>query len=200
MTFKLPELRYAYDGLLPHMSRRTLELHHGKHHQAYVTKLNELVAGTPFARMALEDIVRETHASPGKRAIFNNAGQHYNHSKFWLCMTPGGGAVPATLERRLADRFGSVAAFKAEFVARGTAQFGSGWVWLVERAGGELEIMTTSNADSPLTSGERPLLVCDVWEHAYYVDHQNRRSDFLNVFLDHLVDWNAVANGRIVEP
>lgn len=201
MTFKLPELRYAYDSLLPYMSLRTLELHHGKHHQGYVAKLNELVARTPFARMALEDVVRETHASPGKQAIFNNAGQHYNHSKFWFCMKPdGGGALPATLEKRLTDRFGSVTAFKTEFVARGTAQFGSGWVWLVERAGGGLDIVTTSNADSPLTGGDLPLLVCDVWEHAYYLDHQNRRSDFLSAFLDRLVDWHAVADGRIVEP
>jgi Fe-Mn family superoxide dismutase len=201
MTFKLPELHYAYDGLLPYMSRRTLELHHGKHHQAYVSKLNDLIAGTPFAQMPLEDIVRKSHGDPKMQAIFNNAGQHYNHSKFWLCMKPdGGSAIPHTLEKRLADRFGSLTAFKAEFVARGAAQFGSGWVWLVEKTGGGLDIVTTSNADSPLAAGHKPLLVCDVWEHAYYVDYQNRRPDFLMAFLDHLVDWSSVASGRIAEP
>lgn len=200
MTFTLPALPYPANALEPHMSAKTLGLHHGKHHRAYVDKLNELVAGTALETMSLEDVVRGSHATSDRQAIFNNAAQHWNHSKFWISMKPnGGGAIPSELERRLIARFGSIAAFKSEFVAQGLSQFGSGWVWLVE-TGERLQILKTSNAMTPIADGHKPLLLCDVWEHAYYVDYENRRADFLKSFLDHLVDWEAIAAGRIAEP
>ena len=200
MPFTLPPLPYAPTALEPHMSAKTLALHHGKHHRGYVTNLNELVARTPFEGMALEDVVRTAHATAATQALFNNAAQHWNHSMFWQSMKPGGGGpVPDALEKRLIARFGSVATFKTEFTAQGMAQFGSGWVWLVEKDG-DLQIQRTANALSPLVDGVKPLLVCDVWEHAYYVDYENRRADFLGVFLEHLVDWDAVLDERVSRP
>lgn len=193
MAFKLPELPYAADALAPHMSAETLEFHHGKHHRAYVTKLNELVAGTEFEGMGLEEVIRKTHGDAEHQAIFNNAGQHWNHAQFWLAMKPGGsGAMPAELEKRIAADFGNVDIFKQRFVEQGVAQFGSGWVWLVE-GDGKLDIVRTANALNPLPFGKHSLLVCDVWEHAYYIDYRNRRPDFLKAFIDHLVDWEQVA-------
>ncbi|MFZ5789385.1 MAG: superoxide dismutase [Pseudomonadota bacterium] len=193
MPFDLPELPYAVDALAPHMSAETLEFHHGKHHRAYVTKLNELVAGTEFESMGLEELIRKSYGDAEHEAIFNNAGQHWNHAQFWLAMKPkGGGAMPGELERRIAADFGSVDAFKRRFVEQGVAQFGSGWVWLVD-SDGKLEIMKTANALNPLPFGKPPLLVCDVWEHAYYIDYRNRRPDFLKAFIDYLVDWERVA-------
>lgn len=198
--FHLPDLPYSVDSFEPCMSARTFELHHGKHHRGYVDKLNDLVAGTHYETMGLEEIVRATHDLPEAQAIFNNAAQHLNHCKFWLSMKPnGGGPVPANLARRLAAEFGSVKAFKAEFIAQGLALFGSGWVWLAA-VRGRLQIERTANAMTPVAEGHTPLLVCDVWEHAYYVDYANRRADFLKEFLDHMVDWHAVAAGRIAAP
>jgi superoxide dismutase, Fe-Mn family len=193
VAFSLPDLPYEVDALAPNMSAKTLALHHGKHHRAYVTKLNELIAGKPFESMSLINIIRTSHGSRDTQAIFNNAGQHWNHSMFWLSMTPGGSAVPANLQRRIVANFGSLQGFKSEFLAQGVAQFGSGWVWLVE-IHGDLKILKTPNAVSPLTNHCKALLVCDVWEHAYYVDYENRRAEYLDSFLEHLVDWPTVAN------
>jgi Fe-Mn family superoxide dismutase len=200
MPFELPEIAYPTDAFEPHMSPRSFELHHGKHHRGYVDKLNELIAGTIYEAMNLEEIVRITYGLPEKQAIFNNAAQHLNHSKFWQSIRPnGGGPVPPNFARRLAAEFGTIKAFKNEFISRGLAQFGSGWVWLVA-AHGRLHIECTANAMTPVAEGRTPLLVCDVWEHAYYVDYANRRGDFLKAFLDHMVDWQAVSAGRIAAP
>lgn len=198
--FHLPDLLYPVDSFEPFMSARTFEVHHGKHHRGYVDKLNELVAGTHYETMGLEEIVRTTHDLPEAQAIFNNAAQHLNHSKFWLSMRPnGGGPIPPNLSRRLTAEFGSIRSFKAEFIAQGLAQFGSGWVWLVA-VRGRLQIERTANAMTPVAQGHTPLLACDLWEHAYYLDYANRRADFLKEFLDHMVDWQAVAAGRIAAP
>jgi Fe-Mn family superoxide dismutase len=200
MPFALPSLPYRADALEPFMSARTLNLHHGKHHQSYVTKLNELTGGTAFAKLPLEEVVRSSHSTAATEAIFNNAAQHWNHCAFWLSMKPGGGGkVPASLERRLIAQFGSVDAFKSEFVAKGLAQFGAGWVWLVETAG-VLRIEKSPNAITPIITGDIPLLACDLWEHAYYVDYENRRADFLQAFLNHLVDWDTATSGRLMRP
>lgn len=200
MVFDLPSLPYAVDALKPYMSIKTLDLHHGKHHRGYVAKLNELIVGTPFESMSLEEIIRSSHTTSETEGVFNNAAQHLNHSMFWLSMTPNGaGNIPTALQRRLVAQFGSVDAFKTEFIAQGLSQFGSGWVWLVETAGC-LRIQRTANAVTPIITGDVPLLVCDIWEHAYYVDYENRRADFLKIFINHLVDWEAVSSGRVASP
>ncbi|MGQ9367553.1 superoxide dismutase [Azospirillum sp. ST 5-10] len=192
MSFTLDDLPYPADALAPVMSTETLELHHGKHHRAYVTKLNELVPGSEFDGLSLDDLVVRSFRKAD--AIFNNAGQHWNHRLFWSWMKPGGGgAMPGELERRIVDSFGSVDAFTSGFVAEGTAQFGSGWVWLTEEADGRLALMRTPNGENPLAHGRHALLGCDVWEHAYYVDYRNRRPDYLKAFVGELVDWEAVA-------
>jgi superoxide dismutase, Fe-Mn family len=196
VPFELPPLPYAPNALEPYTSAKTIALHYGKHHRAYVTKLNELIAGTPFETMSLEAVIRTSQGMSDAQAIFNNAAQHWNHSKFWNSMRPAGPRkMPAALERRLVAQFGSVDAFKSEFVAQGLSQFGSGWVWLVEKDD-SLHVQRTSNAMTPLIGGGMPLLVCDVWEHAYYVDYENRRADFLKAFVDHLADWDAVVLGH----
>ena len=197
MAFTLPVLPYLINALEPYVSAKALGLHHGKHHRGYVEKLNELVIGTAFETRSLEDVVRVSHTTADTEAIFNNAAQHWNHSKFWLSMKPGGGgAIPGALQKRIIADFGSVSAFKSEFVNQGLSQFGSGWVWLVETAE-RLKVLRTSNAVTPILAGHKPLLVCDVWEHAYYVDYENRRGDFLKAFLEHLVDWNAAVEERV---
>jgi Fe-Mn family superoxide dismutase len=189
----LPDLPYPRDALAPHLSAESFDYHYGKHHAAYVAKLNQLLTGHDWASLALTDLVVTASRTPGARAIFNNAAQHWNHSQFWAGMkAQGGGAVPAALERRIVDDFGSVASFKQAFVAAGAAQFGSGWVWLVESQD-RLEIVTTSNADTPITESTRALITCDVWEHAYYVDYRNARADFLTAYLNHLVNWEEAA-------
>ena len=187
MTFTLPELPYDKKALEPHVSAQTLEFHHGKHHKAYVDKANELSKGTPFEGMALEQAVVESKKQGGP--LFNNIGQIYNHNVFWLSMAPNGGGTPTgNVAKKIDEAFGSFDKFKEQFVAGGIGQFGSGWVWLVA-SGGKLEIVKTANADTPLTEGKTPLLVCDVWEHAYYLDYQNRRADFLKVFVEKLANW-----------
>lgn len=188
MKLDLPKLPFASDALAPHMSAETLGFHHGKHHNAYVTKGNELLAEANLTAGSLEDLVKAAAQKGG--ALFNNVGQHYNHSFFWNSLKPNGGGAPtgAIAERINAD-FGSYDKFKSEFVAGGVGQFGSGWVWLVSD-NGKLKIAKSANAETPLTDGKTPLLVCDVWEHAYYLDYQNRRPDFLAAFLDHLVNWD----------
>lgn len=192
-VFTLPELPFAKDALAPHMSAETFDFHHGKHHNAYVGKANELIQGTGLENLSLEEIVKEAKAK-NMGPLFNNVGQHYNHSFFWQCMTPNGGGAPTgALAEKIDASFGSFNVFKDEFVNGGMGQFGSGWVWLVDN-NGTLEIAKTANAESPLTEGKTPLLVCDVWEHAYYLDFQNRRPDFLKSFLDNLVNWDFVAS------
>jgi Fe-Mn family superoxide dismutase len=193
VTHVLAELPYPVDALAPYMSAETLEYHYGKHHAAYVAKLNELLVGHKWSDLPLVELIRKAHATPGAEIIFNNAAQHWNHAQFWNGMRPkGGGAIPGELERALIAAFGSVQAFRTDFVKAGLAQFGSGWVWLVLRGDG-LEITKTSNADNPLTTDAVPLIGCDVWEHAYYIDYRNRRLGFLNAYLDHLVDWDMAA-------
>ncbi|MET4699292.1 Fe-Mn family superoxide dismutase [Constrictibacter sp. MBR-5] len=196
MAFELPDLPYDRSALEPYMSARTLEFHHGKHHQAYYTALNNLVKDTPFASMSLEEIIKKTYNDSSKAGIFNNASQAWNHNLFWPSMKKGGGgAIPSELEKRIVSDFGSVDKFKEEFVAKGVGQFGSGWCWLVEE-GGKLKCTNTPNGVDPLCFDQTTLLGCDVWEHSYYLDYQNRRPDYIKAFLDHLVNWEAVA-GRL---
>ena len=193
MAFNLAPLPYPKDGLEPHMSSRTLEFHHGKHHQTYVKTLNELVKDTPLAERGLEDVIRVTAKDGSKAAIFNNAAQAWNHSFFWNCMRPGGGGTPkGDLLKRIEQSFGGVDQFKTQFKEAASTQFGSGWAWLVlDRRG--LKVTKTPNAVNPLSIGQTALLTCDVWEHAYYLDYQNRRPDFVQAFLDHLVNWDFAA-------
>ena len=187
MKLELPELPFAKDALAPYMSADTLDFHHGKHHNAYVVKGNELLEVAGLGADSLEQLVMEAAKAGG--GLFNNVGQHYNHSFFWNSISPNGGGQPAgAVADAINASFGSYENFKAEFVAGGVGQFGSGWVWLAAE-GETLKIVQTANADTPLTEGLKPILVCDVWEHAYYLDFQNRRPDFLSSFLDNLVNW-----------
>ena len=192
MKFDLLPLPYPLDALEPHMSARTLEFHYGKHHQTYVNNLNSMIAGTDFQDKTLEEIVL---ASFGVAAgIFNNSSQHWNHLLFWKSMKKdGGGSMPSTLQGRIVQDFGSVEAFKKEFVAAGLGQFGSGWCWLVVTEQGRLAVTKTPNGENPLVHKQTALVGCDVWEHSYYLDYQNRRADYLNAFFESLIDWEAVA-------
>ena len=191
MAFTLPDLPYAHDALQPYMSRETLEFHHDKHHQAYVTNGNNLLKGTEWEDQSLEEIVK---GSFGKNAgLFNNAGQHYNHTHFWKWMKPhGGGALPGSVEKAAIAAFGSVAKMKEDFIQAGVTQFGSGWAWLAVKDG-KLTIAKTPNGESPLVHGASPVLGCDVWEHSYYIDYRNRRPDYLKAFVENLVNWEHVA-------
>jgi superoxide dismutase, Fe-Mn family len=191
MSFELPALPYAPEALEPVISRKTIEFHYGKHHQAYVTNLNKLVPGTEFENATLEDIIKK--ASGG---IFNNGAQIWNHTFYWNCLSPNGGGEPSgALATAIQEAFGSFDAFKEKFTAAGITLFGSGWAWLVKTVDGKLEIVQESNAGNPMRSGHTPLLTFDVWEHAYYIDYQNRRPDHL-ADIWKLVDWSAVA-GRL---
>jgi Fe-Mn family superoxide dismutase len=193
MAFELPALPYAQDALAPHMSAETLEFHHGKHHNAYVTALNALVKGTDLEGKSLEDVVKASYGDDSKQAIFNNAGQHWNHSLFWPSMKAnGGGAMPGPLEAKVAEDFGGYDAFKDAFVKAGVGQFGSGWCWLIVE-NGKLAVSKTPNAGNPLALGQTAILGCDVWEHSYYIDYRNRRPDYIAAFLDSMVDWEVVA-------
>lgn len=190
MPFELPALPYAPSALEPHISARTFEFHHGKHHQAYVTNLNNLTKDTPLAEATIEDIIHLTAHDDTKAGVFNNAAQVWNHTFFWNSMKPNGGGAPTgALLSKINESFGSVEAFKEQFKQAGITQFGSGWVWLVME-GHTLKIIKTPNAQTPLTMQLVPLITCDVWEHAYYLDYQNRRPDFLQVFLDYLINWD----------
>ncbi len=194
MAFTLPALPYAPDALEPHMSAETLSFHHGKHHNTYVTKLNELIDGSELANASLEDIIHKTAGDSSKAGIFNNAAQVWNHTFFWHSLTPGGGGEPAgELAECIISSFGSFGAFIEEFKQAGATQFGSGWAWLVQDDNGSLSITKTGNAETPLTAGKKPLLTLDVWEHAYYLDFQNRRPDYIGTFLDHLANWEFAA-------
>lgn len=190
--FTLPPLPYEKDALAPHISAETMDFHYGKHHAGYVKKLNELVADTAMADMALEAIIEATHNSDDSddKKIFNNAAQTWNHTFFWSSMSPSGGGAPqGDISDMIDAGFAGIDGFNAAFVKAAEQHFGSGWVWLVE-ANGKLEIMTTSNADLPMTSGKTALLVCDIWEHAYYLDYQNRKPDFVKTWLAHLINWD----------
>ena len=189
-AFTLPALPYAQEALEPYISSRTMGFHYGKHHQAYVDNLNKLVAGTPWAAgCTLEKVILDCAGKAEKVAVFNNAAQAWNHSFFWQCMKPGGGGQPSgRLMELIAKSFGDFGKFKEAFVAAAVAQFGSGWVWLVQD-GDTVKIVKTSNADTPVAHGQTALLTCDVWEHAYYLDYQNRRKDFVEAFIDHLANW-----------
>jgi superoxide dismutase, Fe-Mn family len=193
MSFELPPLDYEYDALAPHISAKTMEFHHDKHHKGYVTKLNQLVEGTQLARMTLEEVMRKTAEDASQRAVFNNAAQAWNHAFFWKCMSPrAGGAPSGALAERINASFGGYAKFRTAFLDAATGQFGSGWAWLVQNRD-KLEVVATSNADNPLLRGRIPLLTCDVWEHAYYLDYQNKRADFVAAFVDHLANWEFAA-------
>lgn len=193
MTFKQPELPYAEDALEPLISARTVQFHYGKHHAGYVSKLNKGIGGTKFASMGLEDIIRETAGSKEHIGVFRNAAQTWNHSFYWHCMKPGGGG-PATgdIAGKIDASFGGFDAFGEKFADAAAGEFGSGWAWLVQTSGGELRIVSTTDAETPVLEGVSPLLTCDVWEHAYYLDYQNRRPDYIKAFLDHLVNWDFV--------
>jgi Fe-Mn family superoxide dismutase len=189
MIFHLPELPYDREALAPHISAETLDYHHGKHHAAYVAKLNELVAGTPWAEKPLETIIREVGPGP----IFNNAAQHWNHSFYWQCLSPGGGGEPSgRLGEEIRRDFGDLASFKQSFSAAALTVFGSGWAWLVRRADGTLAIVQTANAENPLRGDATALLTCDVWEHAYYIDYRNARTSYVEAFWN-VVNWDFVA-------
>lgn len=193
MPFELAPLPYAKDALVPYMSAQHLEIHHGKHHATYVTNLNNLTKDKPEAAQSLEAIITASAGQADKAGLFNNAAQIWNHDFFWKSMKPqGGGAMPGALEKKIVEDFGSLDAFREAFVQGGLTQFGSGWVWLV-LDGGKLKVTKTGNADLPLTHQQHALLTCDVWEHAYYLDYQNRRADFLKAFLDRLVNWEFAA-------
>jgi Fe-Mn family superoxide dismutase len=197
MPFTLPPLPYAPDALAPHISAQTFAFHHGKHHQAYVNNLNGLVQGTPLADAPLEDVIRASAGKPDQAGVFNNAAQVWNHTFFWSSLSPQGGGEPTgDLAERLTKAFGSVAAFKEQFKQAGATLFGSGWVWLVADQDA-LKIVKTSNADTPLVHGQKALVTCDVWEHAYYLDYQNRRPDFLQAFLDHLINWDFATRNLV---
>ncbi|HGG60926.1 MAG TPA: superoxide dismutase [Fe] [Gammaproteobacteria bacterium] len=190
MEHTLPDLPFAKDALEPHISAETLEYHHGKHHQAYVTNLNNLIKGTEFEDKSLEDII--TSAEGG---IFNNAAQVWNHTFYWNCLSPNGGGEPSgALAEAINAAFGSFDEFKEKFSASAVGNFGSGWTWLVKNDDGSVELMNTSNAGSPLTTeGKKPLLTCDVWEHAYYIDYRNMRPKYVESFWN-LVNWDFVSS------
>jgi len=188
-VFDLPPLPYEMNALEPYISTTTMEFHYGKHHRAYVDNLNKLIKGTEFENMPLEKIVKETSGKPEYTAIFNNAAQAWNHDFFWKSMSPNGGGAPkGELAEKINRDFGSYDNFRQEFKNAATTQFGSGWAWLAEKDG-KLQVVKTSNADTPLAHDMKPLVTVDVWEHAYYLDYQNRRADFVEAYLDHLVNW-----------
>ncbi len=189
MTFELPKLPYERTALAPHISEETLNYHYGKHHKAYVDKLNGLVANTEFSGLELEDIIMKSEGG-----IFNNAAQIWNHTFYWHSMTPNGGGAPTgALASAIDEAFDSFDAFKKQFTEAALGQFGSGWAWLVKDANNGLVVMKTSNANNPMTEGHKPLLTCDVWEHAYYIDTRNDRGKYVGNFWE-LVNWEFVAN------
>ncbi|MBO0662331.1 superoxide dismutase [Jiella sp. MQZ9-1] len=191
MAFTLPELPYAYDALGPYMSKETLEFHHDKHHNAYVTKGNELAEKAGMADLSVEEVVKKSYGTD--QALFNNAAQHYNHIHFWKWMTPNGGgkSLPEKLQKAFDADLGGYDKFKADFEAAGAGQFGSGWAWVAVKSG-KLEIIKTPNGENPLVHGGVPILGVDVWEHSYYIDYRNARPKYLSAFVDSLVNWDYV--------
>lgn len=192
----LPPLPYADDALDPVISANTLSFHYGKHHKTYVDNLNKLIAGTELADVSLEEVIASTAGKADKTGVFNNAAQIWNHTFYWKSLSPkGGGEPPAALKQKIEASFDTVEACKKELATAATTQFGSGWAWLVQE-GDKLKVVKTSNADLPLTSGLKPLLTIDVWEHAYYLDYQNRRVDYINAVLDKLINWGFAADNH----
>ena len=192
MAFQLPKLPYSLKALAPMISEETMQYHYGKHHQTYINNLNALIVGKPYEHMMLEDIVMMSAGFD--QPVFNNAAQAWNHTFFWMCMSPSGGGLPGgRLMSDIVAKWGSFEAFRDAFIAKAAGNFGSGWTWLVLNPETGLEIVNTSNAETPLASDDIPLMVVDVWEHAYYIDYHNARVDFVRAFLDRLVDWNFVA-------
>ncbi len=192
MAIQLPDLPYAKDGLAPYISANTLEFHHGKHHRAYVDNTNKLIAGTDLANESLETIIKKTVGDAAKSGLFNNAAQVWNHSFYWQCMKPNGGGKPTgKVADKINETWGSFDKFAEELKNAGVTQFGSGWAWLVQD-GGKLKVTKTANADTPIAHGIKPLLTVDVWEHAYYLDYQNRRPDYLATFIEKLINWDFV--------
>jgi Fe-Mn family superoxide dismutase len=188
MEHTLPALPYAMDALQPHISKETLEFHYGKHHQTYVTNLNNLIKGTEFENASLEDIVKKSSGG-----VFNNAAQIWNHTFYWNSLSPKGGGKPAGgLAAAIDAKWGSLDAFKEAFTKSAVGNFGSSWTWLVKKAEGSLDIVNTSNAATPVTTADKPLMTCDLWEHAYYIDYRNRRPDYLGAFWS-LVNWDFAA-------
>ncbi|HWD60521.1 MAG TPA: superoxide dismutase [Stellaceae bacterium] len=193
MAFQLPPLPYPANALEPYVSAKTLDFHHGKHHKAYVDNLNRMVEGKPEANQSLEEIIAATHHDDAKTGVFNNAAQVWNHTFFWNCMAKGGGGEPGgEVKKAIEHDFGKIETFTKEFKEAATTQFGSGWAWLVFDAG-KLKVIKTANAVNPIAGGQTALLTCDVWEHAYYLDYQNRRPDFVQAFIEHLINWDFVA-------
>jgi len=185
MAFELPPLPYAEDALAPHLSAETLQFHHGKHHKTYVDKLNAAIEGTPDADKSLEEIIQSASGP-----LFNNAAQTWNHTFYWNSMAPGGGGAPSgAVADGIGSAFGSYDGFKEKFTAEAVNHFASGWAWLVDGGSG-LEVISTHDADTAIKHGAKPLITCDVWEHAYYIDYRNVRPDYVATFLDHLVNWD----------
>lgn len=196
MTITLPELPYQKNALAPHISERTLDFHFGKHHNTYVTNLNKLIEGTELTGEKLENIIERTAGDSSKAGIFNNAAQVWNHTFYWQSMKPNGGGSPTgAIAEKINEDFGNYEKFSEEFKHAGFTQFGSGWAWLILRDG-KLEIIKTANADTPIAHGLNPVLTVDVWEHAYYLDYQNKRADYLGAFVASLINWDF-ANSRI---
>tara|TARA_B100001057_G_scaffold259637_1_gene259862 strand:+ start:270 stop:863 length:594 start_codon:yes stop_codon:yes gene_type:complete len=192
MNFELPKLDYSKNGLAPIMSEETLDLHHGKHHQTYITNLNNFIKDTDMSDKSLEELILLSSKDSSKMGIFNNASQHWNHNLFWKCMKPnGGGNMPPKLEKRIILDFGSIEEFKKQFKQAGITQFGSGWCWL-SISNGKLVVTKTANAANPLVDNMKPILGCDVWEHSYYIDYRNRRPEYLDQFIEKLIDWEFV--------
>lgn len=192
MAITLPDLPFPQDALAPTISARTLEFHHGKHHKAYVDNANKLIAGTELESETLESIIKKTVGDASKIGIFNNVAQVWNHSFYWKCIKPkGGGAPTGAIAKKIEADFGSYQKFAEELKNAGVTQFGSGWAWLVLN-GGRLQVTKTSNADTPIAHGLKPVLTVDVWEHAYYLDYQNRRPDYITEFIEKLVNWDFV--------
>jgi Fe-Mn family superoxide dismutase len=198
MAYELPDLPYDYNALEPYMSAQTLEFHHDKHHAAYVTNYNKMTQDTEMADMPIEEVIKATFKDSAKVGIFNNGAQAWNHTFYWHCMKPTGGGTPSgALAEKINSDFGSFDKFKEEFKTAGTTQFGSGWAWLV-LDGGTLKVTKTPNAENPIANGQTPLLTMDVWEHAYYLDYQNKRPDFIQAYVDHLINWEFVAQQMAV--
>jgi superoxide dismutase, Fe-Mn family len=192
MALELPALPYAYDALSPYMSKETLEFHHDKHHMAYVTNGNNLLKDSPLASKSVEEICKAAYAEKNA-GLVNNVGQHYNHTHFWMWMKKGGGGkkLPARLAKAVDSDLGGYDKMRTDFVQAGLTQFGSGWCWIAVK-GGKLVIMKTPNGENPLMQGAKPILGCDVWEHAYYIDYRNGRQKYIEAFVDSLVDWEHV--------
>jgi superoxide dismutase, Fe-Mn family len=193
MAYELPTLPYDHSALEPNISADTLKFHHDKHHAAYVTNFNNMVKDSPLDSMPLEEVIKSTHGDDSKAGIFNNAAQAWNHTFYWNCMKPNGGGEPTgALADKIKADFGSFDEFKTAFKQAGSTQFGSGWAWLV-LDNGTLKVTKTANADNPIAHGQTPLLTMDVWEHAYYLDFQNRRPDYIDTFISSLINWDYVS-------